>query len=268
MTKKHIKKGVVYVILLLFLCSCKAVGQEKMSSAKLSFTVSSSEIPLATLSEHLASLNMSNISIQESNDSLTVTCTPIFEKQTIQKLIEKGFTYELYPGVELPITKGNSMTTYSSNYIDTAAVKAIQQLPEIAALSLHNDWFVWKEMGEDYYNLYIINKNNPPIVSHSDIEKITFGIVDKDKMIEITHSSIGQKKFFEYTRVNKNKPAAILIQKYMVSSPYIIDEIDSPQIWILGAMTDNELAMSISLLFFHPYWEQITISNCKMKNIK
>lgn len=240
----------------------QASGQVELKKAKLEFTVHSDTISIDSLNNHLTSLKFAEISISKKNNSLHVKCNPIFEQATIQTLIQKGFTYEIYPGVSLPSSVVSPSSWYSSYEIDTQALRMIQELPEISSLKLQPDWFIWRKI-DSYYYLHIINKHNLPAVSEQDIQKITIGLVDKKPVIEMTHSSQGQKKFYEFSKQNINNYTAILIQNNIVLYPNIIDVIDNPSIWITGLLDDVELQKMLALLFFHPYWQQIEIREIK-----
>ncbi|HPH16397.1 MAG TPA: hypothetical protein PK029_04440 [Bacteroidales bacterium] len=240
-----------------------ASGQVELKKAKLEFTVHSDSISIDSLNNHLTSLKFAKMTITKKNNSIHVTCNPIFEQATIQTLIQKGFTYEIYPGVSLPSSVTSPSSWYSSHEIDTQALRTIQELPEISSLNLQSDWFIWRKI-DSYFYLHIINKHNSPAVSEQNIQKISIGLVEEKPVIEMTHSPQGQQQFHDFTKQNINNYTAILIQNQIVLYPYIIDVIDNQSVWITGLLEDSELKKMIALLFFHPYWQHIQIENCKI----
>lgn len=254
---------ILYFVSAILCYGVQASAQVELKKAKLEFTVYSDSISIDSLNNHLTSLKFAKMTITKKNNSLHVTCNPIFEQATIQTLIQKGFTYEIYPGVSLPSSVTSPSSWYSSHEIDTQALRTIQELPEISSLNLQPDWFIWRKI-DSYYYLHIINKHNSPAVSEQDIQKITIGLVDKKPVIEMTHSPQGQKQFHDFTKQNSNNYTAIFIQNNIILYPKIIDVINNPNIWITGMLEESELKKMIALLFFHPYWQQIQIVSCKI----
>jgi preprotein translocase subunit SecD len=84
----------------------------------------------------------------------------------------------------------------------------------------------------------------------SEVKKVYYEPENENKFAEIvfTFTNEGTQKFQRLTKENIKKPIAIVIDKKVVSMPFILQEINSGRCSISGNFTEEEIDKMIEIL--------------------
>ncbi|WP_300669632.1 hypothetical protein [Soonwooa sp.] len=112
-----------------------------------------------------------------------------------------------------------------------------------------NGFYTVTNFNEADYDPKKFNLAKTPSLTTSDISSVYKVVADLGGYeIEIKLTPAGATKFAELTRNNVNKPVAIVIDKEIISEPYIQSEIPGGLLRIAGDFSDEKLNSIISKL--------------------
>ncbi|MBK8809003.1 MAG: hypothetical protein IPO21_21190 [Bacteroidales bacterium] len=258
-------------VMLLFSISLIACSQTNLGKADLFLTIHCKEVDPHEVVEYFAQLNLPKTKIKLQNDTIFFRCIPNFDSTHIAKLRKSGLKYEIYPIVTIPHTKYNdSLLGYSRgeilevSEIDTNILKEVKKIPEIASLALQDEWFYWSK-NTNMFNLNIVDKREVSVFSGDHINAISIGFEDERLVMEITHTKLGQKLFYEYTTKNTNKTVALFLQNNLIFNPTILEPINSTSVWITSVGEPSLFEAVVTSLFSTPFYDKVSIIDFDIK---